>query len=52
MAKSKRHGRKVRRLANARLRTGKQIVRHICLSGRTGKAHYKKLKSGYKQLDD
>lgn len=37
--------RKVRRLANARLRTGKKIVRHRALSGRTGTAHSKKLKS-------
>lgn len=43
--KRKRHTRKVRRLANARLRTGKKIVRHMSLSGRTGTVHSKKLKS-------
>ena len=33
--------RKRRRLAKARVRTGKQIVRHKCKKGRTGKAHAK-----------
>lgn len=40
-----RHVRKHRRLNSARLRTGKQIVRHRCLSGRTGSAHSKKLQT-------
>jgi hypothetical protein len=43
--KRKAHVRKTRRLANARLRTGKKIVRHKSLSGRTGTAHSKKRKS-------
>lgn len=41
----KAHTRKVRRRLKARLRTGKQIVRHRSKSGRTGTAHSKKLRS-------
>lgn len=41
----KAHTRKHRRLDAARLRTGKKIVRHKALSGRTGTAHSKKLKT-------
>ena len=40
-----RHTRKRRRLLNARLRTGKQIVRHASKSGRTGTAFAKQLQS-------
>lgn len=46
MSKShKRRTKKLRRLANARLRTGKTIVRHKLIAGRTGQVHNKKLKS-------
>jgi hypothetical protein len=36
---------RLRRLANARLRTGKPIVKHQLVSGRTGAVHTKKLRS-------
>lgn len=45
MSNRQRHTRKRRRLENARLRTGKTIVRHKLISGRTGQVHIKKLKS-------
>lgn len=39
----KAHTRKKRRLDNARLRTGKTIVKHTLIAGRTGTVHAKKL---------
>jgi hypothetical protein len=42
--------RRIRRLANARVRTGKKIVQHKIIGGRTGKIHSTKLK-GMKSKD-